>query len=134
MSDKKNIDLNQYSGKKEYPELQEPTTDSTPRLIEDYQALEDSKRGKLPRFRIVDKDGKSYGCSYNYLVDWVYDPKLSVLILTFSNNSFTIEGKKLGKIETYLMEEKVKTLREFNDNRHKKPSIGEPVIESITIN
>lgn len=132
MSDKKNFDLNQYGGKKEYPPLQEPTTKPTPQLVEDYKAVEDSKRGRVPRFRIIDKTGKSYGCSYAHLISWVYEPN-SLLTLTISDKIFTLEGKNLKKIEMVLLEEKVKVLREFNPQNHRTPPQNEILIESIEV-
>jgi len=132
MSDKKNLDLNQYSNKQEYPPLENPTSDSTPRLIEDYKAIEDSKSRRVSRFRIIDKDGKSYGCSYAHLISWIYQPS-SLLTLTISDKIFTLEGKNLGKIEKLLVDEKVSVLREFNANRHKAPTAqNEVVIENIS--
>ena len=133
MGDNKNFNLNQYSNKKEYPPLQEPVPDSTPRLIEDYKAVEDSKNRKFPRFRIIDKSGKSYGCSYAHLISWVYEPS-SLLTLTVSDKIFAIEGKNLGKIEKLLIEEKVSVLREFSSDRHKMPKAeNETVITGINL-
>lgn len=133
MDDKKNINLNQYAKKGEYPPLQKPVSDSTPRLIEDYKAVEDSKSRRVSRFRIIDKNGKSYGCSYAHLISWIYEPS-SLLILTISDKIFTISGKNLGKIEKLLVDEKVSVLKEFNASKHKAPTAkNETIIESISI-
>lgn len=131
MSDKKNMDLNKFSNR-ELPPLKKPMADSAPQLVEEYQGLEDSKRGRVPRFRIIDKTGKSYGCSYAHLISWIYEPT-SLLTLTISDKIFTLEGKNLKKIETILLEEKVKVLREFNDNKHKLPAQNEILIERIEV-
>lgn len=134
MGDNKNFNLNQYSDKGEYPPLEKPAADSTPRLIEDYKAVEDSKSRRVSRFRIIDKNGKSYGCSYAHLISWIYEPS-SLLILTISDKIFTIEGKNLGKVEKLLVDEKVSVLREFNSNKHKPVTAkNETIIESISLN
>lgn len=133
MDDKDNLNLNQYSGRKEYPPLQKPVQEGTPKLIEPYQAIEDSKGRRASRFKIVDKTGKSYGCSYAHLISWIYEPS-SLITLTISDKIFAIEGKNLGKIEKLLLDEKIKVLTEFNANRHKKPTAqNEVVIENIIV-
>jgi len=133
MEDKKNFNLNQYSSKGDYPNLEKPVSDSTPRLVEDYKAMEDSKSRRVSRFRIIDKDGKSYGCSYAHLISWVYEPS-SLLTLTISDKIFTLEGKNLGKIEKLLVDEKVSVLREFNATWHKPVTAqNEVVITTITM-
>jgi len=133
MEDKKNFNLNQYSSKGDYPNLEKPVSDSTPRLVEDYKAMEDSKSRRVSRFRIIDKDGKSYGCSYAHLISWIYEPS-ALLTLTISDKIFVIEGKNLGKIEKLLVDEKVSVLREFNATRHKMPiAKNETIITNINL-
>ena len=131
MSDKKNFDLNQFS-KRELPPLKKPVPSSAPQLVEEYQGLEHSTRGRVPRFRIIDETGKSYGCAYAHLIGWIYEPS-SLFTLTISDKIFTLEGKNLGKIETALLEEKVKVLRVFNAKTHKTPNQNEILIERIEV-
>ena len=133
MSDKKNMDLNQFSNR-ELPPLKKKAASSTaPQLVEDYQGMEDVKGRSTRRFRVISNDGKSYGCAYAHLVDWEYDRANSYLILTIGGKVFTLEGKNLGKIETYLMDEKVKALRQFNPKAHKAPAQNEILIERIEV-
>ncbi len=130
MSDSKNINLNQFSSKKEYPPLERTAT--LVKAPEDYSAVEDTKRNRSTRFRIIDEEGKSYGCSYSYLISWVYEPS-TLITLTISDKVFLIEGQNLGKIDRLLLDEKVKTLRVFNPLHHKPAAKGETLIERITV-
>jgi len=129
MKDKKNVNLNQYS-KKEYPPLEE-----LPKLVKeqkDYKAIEEYKRGKFSRFKIIDATGESYGCSYSHLVEWVYTPP-SLISITLSTRIFTIEGQRISEIDRLLVEEKVKELHVFNETKHKKPPQGQTIIQKLTI-
>lgn len=128
------MDLSQFSSR-ELPPLKEPVAGSAaPQLVEEYQAMEDVKgRNNTRRFRIISNDGKSYGCAYAHLIDWEYDRVNSYLTLTIGGKVFTLEGKNLGKIETYLMDEKVKALRQFNPKAHKAPAKNEILIERIEV-
>jgi len=131
MSDKRNVDLNKYDdGRREYPKLEQP-----PKLVEkpsDYIAVEDAKRNRTNRFKIIDNNGKCYGCSYSYLISWEYDPP-ALITLAFSDRVFVFQGKNIGKIDRLLVEEKVKVLQVYNPQKHNLPAKGETVIESLTI-
>ena len=97
-----------------------------------YNAIEEFKSRKSPRFRIVDADGKSYGCSYAHLIDWVFDPP-ALLIITTSSRIFTIKGKNLGRIEQLLTEDKIKELHVFKESKHNPSANNKPLIEEIEI-
>lgn len=130
MEDKKDI-LGKYQSK-EYPPLEKPVK-QTPQLVKEYNAFEEFKSRKSPRFRIVDADGKSYGCSYAHLIDWVFDPP-TLLIITTSSRIFTIKGKNLERIEKLLTEDKIKELHVFKENKYKQPDSNKPIIEKLEIN
>ena len=132
MEDKKDV-LGKYQNK-EYPPLEKPVK-QPPQLIKEksaYNAFEEFKSRKSPRFRIVDADGKSYGCSYAHLIDWVFDPP-TLLIITTSSRIFTIKGKNLGRIEQLLTEDKIKELFVFDAGRYKQPANNKSIIEELTI-
>lgn len=132
MEDKKDA-LSKYQGK-EYPPLEKPMQ-QTPQLVKeklDYNAFEEFKSRKFPRFRIVDADGKSYGYSYAHLIDWVFDPP-TLLVITTSSRIFTLKGKNLGRIEQLLMEDKLKELHVFTEGKYNPPAPNKPIIESIEI-
>ncbi len=132
MSDKKDL-LEKYKGKP-YPPLEK--TEQSPQLVKadkDYKAVEEVKRGnRSPRFKIVDVDGVSYGCSYSHLLDWIYKPP-TLLTLNTATRIFTIEGKKLEEIERLLMDERIKALNTFNPKKHKRPEGEETIIEKLEI-
>lgn len=133
MEDKKDV-LGKYQSK-EYPPLEKPVK-QTPQLIKEksaYNAFEEFKSRKSPRFRIVDADGKSYGCSYAHLIDWVFSPP-TLLVITTSSRIFTIKGKNLGRIEQLLTEDKIKELHVFKESKHNPPADNKPLIEEIEIN
>lgn len=132
MEDKKDV-LGKYQGK-DYPPLEKPTQ-QTPQLVQkelEYNAFQEFKGRKMPRFRIIDTDGKSYGCAYAHLIDWVFEPP-TLLTITTSTRIFTIQGKNLGRIEQLLMEDKIKELHAFDERKYKAPASNKPIIEEIEI-
>ena len=126
--------LKKYTGKP-YPPLRK--VESSPALIKDdndYQAVVEAKRGgRSLRFRIVDRAGVSYGCSYAHLLDWIFSPP-ALLTLNTTSRSFTLQGKNLGLIERLLMDDRVKELHCYNPEKHHPPEEGKPVIEKIEVN
>lgn len=133
MESKKNT-MQKYESKP-YPTLTKTdTSEQLPQKKTTYQAVITYKRNeRSSRFRIIHtSDNKSYGCGYAHLVDWTFiSPNL--LILNTSTRVFTIEGKKLGNIEQFFLEEKVKELQVFNPKIHDEPSEEEPIIEKMEI-
>ena len=133
MKDNKKDILGELMGKP-YPSLHKKEKD-VPQLAKDkdkYSAFEEFKGRKSPRFRIVDLDGKSYGCSYAHLIEWVFHPP-ALLTLTTASRVFNIQGKHLDRIEQLLMEEKIKELHVFNTQKHKAPPPKKPLIESLEV-
>lgn len=134
MKDKKTI-LGKYMNEP-YPPLEKKAETTTPQLVAElpeYSAFEEFKSRKFPRFRIIDADGKSYGCSYAHLIDWVYSPS-TLLTITTATRIFTFQGKRLGRIEQLLMEDKIKELVVYSNNRFKPVSSNnKPIIEELTI-
>ena len=133
MEDKKDF-IGKYKSEP-YPPLEKKADKPTPQLIteeKDYKAFEEFKGRKSARFRIVDADGKSYGCSYAHLLDWVYSPP-TLLTITTATRIFTFQGKHLGRLEQLLMEDKIKEIFVFDKSRHKQPAINKPIIEELTI-
>lgn len=104
-----------------------------PQLIQNYKAFEDNKRSRLPRFRIVLKDGTVHGFAYSYLISWVFDPP-TLLTLTLGDKIVSLTGQNLKRIESLLLEEKIKALFEFDEKKHQSPKGNEAIIESIEIN
>jgi hypothetical protein len=133
MKDKKTI-LGKYMNEP-YPPLEKNTKTNTPKLVTElpeYTAFEEFKGRKSARFRIVDADGKSYGCSYAHLLDWVFSPP-TLLTITTATRIFTFKGKRLERIEQLLMEDKIKELFVYDNGRFKPPSGNKPFIEELTI-
>ena len=134
MSLKQDI-LKKYTGKA-YPPLQKTEQQQTTQLVKadtDYEAIKEVKRGnRSPRFKIVDANGVSYGCSYAHLIDWVYMPP-TLLTVNTASRIFTIEGKNLEKIERLLMDERIKELHTFDEKKHQKPDDEMTIIEQLTI-
>ena len=132
MADNKEL-LKKYTSKP-YPPLRK--VEDSPVLIKDeneYQAVVETKRGgRSLRFRIVDKDGVSYGCSYAHLLDWIFNPP-NLLTLNTSSRIFTLEGKNLQLIERLLMEERIKEIHEYNPKLHTSPENGAALIEKMEI-
>jgi hypothetical protein len=134
MVDKKDS-LEKYKGK-QYPPLDKKMEQATPQLIKteaEYQAVEEFKSRKSTRFRIVDADGKSYGCSYPHLIDWVCEPP-TLLTISTATRIFTLQGNHLERIEQLLMEDKVKVLHVFNEKRYNLPASNKLIIEKLEIN
>lgn len=131
MEDKKDF-MGKYQSEP-YPSL-EKRDKAVPQLVteKEYKAFEEFKSRKSSRFRIVDADGKSYGCSYAHLLDWVYSPP-TLLTITTATRIFTITGKNLGRLEQLLMEDKIKEIFVFNQNRHKQPASNVPIVKELTI-
>lgn len=98
-----------------------------------YEAFTAHEDSRLPRFRVVDSDGQSYGCSYAHLLGWELNSPPTLLTLTTVTNIFVFEGKNLGKIESPLMEGKIKELRVFNEKNYKIPADNKPIIEELTV-
>lgn len=132
MNDKKDL-LEKYT-RQPYPALVKPTAPA-PELDEgEYKGLVKhiQKSGHNPRFRIIDRNGNSYGCGYSYLLGWLYTPPDTLTIQT-TTHLFTLTGKSLKHIEDALMDEDMKELREFNPTKDTLPADGETVIEKLTI-
>jgi hypothetical protein len=132
MEDKEKL-MEKYVGGKTYPPLVPPVRLAT-KEAQDYRALVENKQraGSTPRFRVVDRKGISYGCGYAHLLGWMYTPP-DLLTLQTTTHIFTLEGKHLDKIEAAFMEEKVRELHEFNQEYHKPPEEGEPLIEHMDV-
>ncbi len=132
MEDKKDF-ISKYKNEP-YPPLEKKANKPVPKLVteDEYKAFEEFKSRKSARFRIVDTDRKSYGCSYAHLLDWVYSPP-TLLTLTTATRIFTFQGKNLGRLEQLLMEDKIKEIFVFDKNRHKQPASNMPIIEELTI-
>lgn len=132
MNDDTKDPLGNYE-RKPYPSLEKK--EALPQLVKeqtDYKAFETFASRKSVRFRIIDENGKSYGCSYAHLLDWVCEPP-TLLTLTTATRIFTFKGKQLHLIEKALMEDKVKEIHVFNPDQH-KPVVGnKPIIEELTI-
>lgn len=129
---KKNI-LGKYKGKP-YPPLEENPV-NLPKLVKeenDYHAFSEYTNRKSIRFRIVDAKGKSYGCSYAHLIDWVFESP-TLLTLTTASRIFTFRGKNLTRIESLLMEDRIKELFVFNSMEHRQPASNKPIIEELII-
>lgn len=122
--------IGKYSGKTFAP-LQPPTLQTPPTEKADYEGLTThSKAGRSNRFRIIDKEGTSYGCGYAYLIGWVFTPP-SMLTINTSTHICTIEGRGLEEIERALMDEKVKDLRAYNPLIHTLLEGTKTVIEKL---
>lgn len=133
MEDKKDF-IGKYKSEP-YPPLEKKEDKHTPQLVtegSEYKAFEEFKSRKSPRFRIVDADGKSYGCSYAHLLDWVYSPP-TLLTITTATRIFTFQGRHLGRLEQLLMEDKIKEIFVFDKSRYKQPANNKPIIEELTI-
>lgn len=133
MSDKRNY-LGKYKGK-ELPPLEKREA-AIPQLVKEpseYQAVVEFIKGrKSARFRVVDADGKSYGCSYPHLLDWVYEPP-TLLTITTATRIFTFRGKNLKRIEELLLEDGIKEFHVFTERLYKAPAENKPIIEELTI-
>lgn len=132
MNDKKDL-LEKYT-RQPYPALVKPAA-SAPELDEsEYKGLVKhiQKSGHNPRFRIIDRNGNSYGGGYSYMLGWFYTPPDTLTIQT-TTHLFTLTGKSLKHIEDALMDEDMKELREFNPTKDTLPADGETVIEKLTI-
>lgn len=133
MEDKKDF-IGKYKNEP-YPPLGKKADNPIPKVIteaNDYKAFEEFKGRKSARFRIVDADGKSYGCSYAHLLDWVYSPP-TLLTITTATRIFTFQGKHLGRLEQLIMEDKIKEIFVFDKSKHKPPPSNKPIIEELTI-
>lgn len=133
MNDKNENPLGQYEEKPPYPPLS--SKEQMPKLVktlEEYKAFEPFGNRRAARFRIVDSDGKSYGCSYAHLLDWMFDPP-ALLTITTTTRIFTFKGMNLRAIEKALMDEKIKEIFVYNATIHKEPVKGKPIIEELTV-
>jgi hypothetical protein len=121
-----------YSGsKKVFAPLQPPAPQNEPTEKNEYQAFfRHDKAGRNNRFRIIDKNGTSYGCGYAYLIGWVFTPP-AMLTINTSTHICTIEGRGLEEIDRALLDEKVKELREYNPLKHTLSDDTKTVIEKL---
>ena len=94
-----------YSGVKPYAPLQHPAPQTPPTEKVEYEGLTLHSKGRSNRFRIIDKEGTSYGCGYAYLIGWVFTPP-SMLTINTSTHICTIEGRGLEEIDRALLEER----------------------------
>lgn len=135
--------VDKFAGRS-YPALAKPSPSAVPGQLneaKDDDAPEDgSYRGLIQyrqlkgakRFRIVDANGRIYGCGYVYLIDWLYTPPDTLSILTSSHN-FILTGKNLLMIEEALLNEKVKTLTVFDPGSYDAYDASAPYIETLTV-
>lgn len=119
-----------YSGGKPYAPLQPPVPQTPPTEKVDYEGLTLHSKGRSNRFRIIDKEGTSYGCGYAYLIGWVFTPP-SMLTINTSTHICTIEGRGLEEIDRALLEERVKDLRAYNPKLHTLLEDTKVVIENL---
>lgn len=124
--------LEKYSGSKPFPPLKPRVSEESAEAVE-YQALtENTRPGRLARFRIIDGHGNSYGSGYAYLMGWLFTPP-DVLVINTATHIFTIEGRGLEEIERSLMDEKLRELREYNPLTHKLTGDEKTVIERLEV-
>lgn len=122
--------IGKYSGKTFAP-LQPPVPQTPPTEKAEYEGLTQyNKAGRNNRFRIIDKEGTSYGCGYAYLIGWVFTPP-SMLTINTSTHICTIEGRGLEDIERALLDERVKDLRAYNPKLHTLLEDAKVVIEKL---
>lgn len=138
-SDKNEI-LSKYT-RQTFPTLVKPAPGQANESDEQEQAEEPGyraliehreKKGAVARFRIVDRNGQSYGCGYAYLLGWLYIPPDTLTLYTTTQN-FVLSGKNLHRVEDALMRERVKQLREFNPDQDAMPVDGEPIITHLDV-
>lgn len=131
MSDKKDA-LAMYT-RREYPPLtrKEEASDTTI-TQQNYKAIVEARKGRNPRFKIVDANGTVYGCSYSHLIEWQLEPS-GLLTLNLSTRIFVLEGKKLDEIDRLLMDEKIKELHVFSSDRHKLINPKATLIQSMRV-
>lgn len=117
MEENKKEDLITKYSRKPYAQLARPiATESKEKST--YQALVENPRpSRISRFKIVDGKGISYGCGYSYLIGWLFTPP-DILTIHTTTHTFTIHGKGLDEIERSLMDEKLKELHQFNEQKH----------------
>lgn len=137
-SNDKNELLRKYT-RQSFPALVKPAPNAEPDETEEtednrYRALVEyrEKRGNAPRFHIIDRQGRIYGCGYAYLLGWFYTPPETLSIQT-TTHVFTLTGKNLHRVEQALLRERVKELREFHPHQDQEPEAGQPVISALTI-
>lgn len=124
--------IGKYSGGKPFAPLKPPAEKGL-REILDYQALvENTRAGRVARFRIIDAKGNSHGSGYAYLMGWLFTPP-DVLTINTTTHIFTIEGRGLEEIERALMDEKMKELREYNPATHRLSGDEKTVIERLEV-
>ena len=133
MNDKKPL-LDKYTTRQPFPALVKPTAPAVELEEGEYKGLVKhiQKSGHNPRFRIIDRNGNSYGCGYSYMLGWLYTPPDTLTIQT-TTHLFTLTGKSLKNVEEALLDEDMKELREYNPAKHTMPADGETIIEKITI-
>jgi hypothetical protein len=130
----KKEDLISKYGGKPYAPLKAPVPQSEASEAKgEYKALVESGRaGRNTRFRIVDRNGNSYGSGYAHLMGWLFTPP-DVLTINTTTHIFTIEGQGLEEIERALMDEKIRELREYNAKTHTLTGEEKTVIEKLEI-
>jgi hypothetical protein len=122
--------LSKYGGKNFAP-LQPPMGQNEATEKTEYEGLtEYTRAGRNNRFRVIDKEGTSYGFGYAYLVEWVFTPP-AMLTFNTSTHICTIEGRGLEEIDRALLDEKVKELRAYNPLKHTLSEDTKTVIEKL---
>jgi hypothetical protein len=120
-----------YSGSRTFAPLQPPTPkNETTEKIEYGGLIEYTGAKRNNRFRVIDKNGTSYGCGYAYLIGWVFTPP-AMLTINTSTHICTLEGRGLEEIDRALLDEKVKELREYNPLKHTLSEDTKTVIEKL---
>lgn len=123
--------IGKYTGKPFAPLKPPAVKEGTEK--EEYRALtENTRPGRMVRFRIIDAKGISYGSGYAHLLGWLFTPP-DLLVLQTTTHIFTIEGRGLEEIERSLMDEKMRELREFNSQTHLLAEDEKVVIERLDV-
>ncbi|OZI05529.1 hypothetical protein BWI93_25015 [Siphonobacter sp. BAB-5385] len=117
--------------------LLQPATQASGQDDEDtgsYQALLQYRgKGKNPRFRAIDREGRIYGFGYAYVIGWKYTPPDTLSIYTTAQ-MIVLTGRHLEKVEQALLKESVKQLREFDPKANMPlPPSDEPLIQKMTV-
>lgn len=129
MEDKKNT-LGKYTNAPDSPKgkMEQAAQIVKNDTLEDYEAMVEAKRGRLPRFEMVDEDGESYICPYAHLLPHARFIPSTLLTIPTTTDVIIIEGKNLKRIKESFLEERIRTLNTFNPKQHNPPEEGEPII------
>lgn len=115
------------------PVEREPADDADEPADGSYRGLVKYRGRRLsPRFRIVSRQGISYGCGYAFMLGWLFTPPDTLSIQT-TTHLFTIAGNGMQTIEDALLREVVMELREFDPGRDVRPPEGEPIITHLEV-